>query len=161
MGRRHAGRVAACAAGTLLLTLGLAPGCGGDDDENRIRATIDRLQDDFAAERVAAVCDALGERPKAQIGSIGHSRQPTTCERDLRGFFGNLDYRSFSKGEPVPDLRRNPKPEVVDVEISGDSATAHLSLQGKPLDAPFVKEGGEWKLADFWIVTGPVRRDLR
>jgi hypothetical protein len=157
--RGRTGRLASCAA-VALVALG-APACGGESDAEQISALIGNLQEDFAAERVGAVCAALGERPKIQIGTIGHETRPTTCERDLRKLLGGIDYTAFSRGEPVPDLRRNPKPEVVEVEVSGDSAMAHLSLEGKPLEAPFVKEDGEWKLDDFWIVTGPVRRDLR
>lgn len=152
-------RLASCMAAALI-ALG-AGACDGDGDEERISALIGDLQKDFASERVDEVCAALSDRPKIQLGTIGHETRPTTCERDLRKFLGGLDYAAFSTGEPVPNLRRNPKPEVIDIEVSGERATAHLSLEGKPLEAPFVKDNDEWKLDDLWIVTGPVRRDLR
>jgi hypothetical protein len=148
-------------AGALALGLAFAVAGCGESEEDRVRSAIEGLQSDFAARDFAAVCAALAERPKYQIGTVGHGRKPTTCERDLRELVAGLGENPGLGEDRRPDVAKLPKPAVDDVELKDDRAVASLRLADDLVDVPMVRRGGDWKLDDFWVVTGPVRRDLR
>lgn len=131
-------------------------GCGENDAE-RVAAKIEALQTDLAAGDVAAVCANLAARPQRQIGSVGHDRRPTTCERDLRAFVKQLRTGAELTGAEPFDPRRLRRPQLVRVDVDGDRALARMRLDGQPLDVPFVEEEGRWKLDDLFVVTGPVK----
>lgn len=130
----------------------------GDDTIVYSATAVRELEEDLAAGRVAAVCDRLTERAARQIGSVGHRRTPTTCVRDLREF---LYVTSAADGE-VP-LRRAPMPEVVATRIDrgGASAVATVTLGGDPFRLRLAREGGRWKLDDFFGAVAPPPRPLR
>lgn len=46
-----------------------------------------------------------------------------------------------------PAASPNDMPQASNEQINGDTATVDLSAQGQKITMPFVKEGGEWKLA--------------
>ena len=144
-----------------MVALGLVSSCGGGETEpQRATEAVESLQGDMAAGRLEAVCAAMTERVHRQIGSIGHGRRPTTCERDLRDLVeGTHAAAGAGDGE---SLRRAPRPEVVDVAVgrAGDAAVATLTLGGDPFRVPLAKEDGEWKLDDLLGATGPIPRAL-
>lgn len=142
----------------LALTLG-ATACG-ESDEDRVRAAVESLQEDFAAGDIVAVCDAMSDRSKQQVGRVGHQRKPTTCRRDMLALLNSIPRQAMFYGETAPNLRRLPKPEVTGVEISGTKAIAETDLNGHPLSIPMIERDGEWQLDDFFVITGPVRPDL-
>lgn len=154
-------RVLAIAA---LLLAGLALAACGDrapTDEQRATAVLDDLWSDLAAGRIGAACAALAERPRREIGSVGHGRKPTTCRRDLRDLV--LTTQEAAAAGNGSALGRGPRPRVVEVRITGDgrSADAILALNGGRFRAPLVKHGDEWLLADFFGSIAPAPRDLR
>lgn len=153
-------RVALAAVASACLACSFAA-CGGTDDADEIAKVMSALQDDLAERDVEAVCAALGPKPRYQLGTIGHDRKPTTCERDLRDYVAGMEKAALLANRPMPNLRRTPRPRVARVEVDGDRAVAVTRLTGDRLDIPFVKDDGDWKLGDLFVVTGPVRRDLR
>ncbi len=46
-----------------------------------------------------------------------------------------------------PGVNASDMPQMSNEQISGDTATVDLTAQGQKISMPFVKEGGEWKLA--------------
>jgi hypothetical protein len=149
------------AAGVLALVAGACGGGSERTDAEQIDEAMATLQEDLADGNVEGVCAALGPKPRYQLGTIGHDRRPTTCERDLRDYVAGIEQAALISQRPVPRLGAGPHPAVVRVEVSGNRATAVTTLEGDRLDIPFVREDGAWKLGDLFVVTGPVRRDLR
>jgi hypothetical protein len=135
--------------------------CGDSETEqDRIRAAIERVQGDMAAGRVKAVCSAMTTRPQRQIGSVGHGRKPTTCERDLRELVQSTD---TYLGSPTVGLRRARKPNVlaVDIQPGGRKASATVTLGVDRFDIALAKEDGDWKLDDFFGASAPAPQELR
>ena len=48
------------------------------------------------------------------------------------------------KDSPAPE---GTMPQLSNEQISGDTATVDITAEGKKAAMPFVKEGGEWKIA--------------
>lgn len=136
--------------------------CGGGEsgEEERVVAAIEAMQRDMAAGNVRAVCAALTDRPRRQIGSVGHGRRPTTCERDVRELV--LSSGLSAAGEEA-GLRRTAKPDVVAVAIDpgGDRAVATLTLGAGPFRVELARERDRWKLDDFFGAVAPPPKDLR
>lgn len=155
-------RIRACVA-CLVLATPLLGGCGNGDanDEARVTAAVEALQRDMAAGRIEAVCTRLAERPRRQIGSVGHGRRPTTCERDVRELVSSTD-QAAAAGLGL-SLRSGPKPRVVDVAMSqgGEMATATLAIGGETFDVPLVRRGDDWLLADFFGAQAPAPKELQ
>jgi hypothetical protein len=138
-----------------------ATSCGSSEtEEDRVVAAIERMQGDMAAGKMRAVCAAMTRTPKRQIGSAGHGRKPTTCERDVRELVLNTEIASGSRRE---GLRRTPRPEVVSVDIGsgGMTAVATMTLGDDPFRIPLTKEDDKWKLDDFFGASAPAPKDLR
>lgn len=138
------------------------PSCGGStSDEDRVESAIVELQREMTAGRVAGVCAGLTDRPKRQIGSVGHGRKPTTCERDLRELLASTE--TSTGFDEVPSLRRARRPKVVGVELdpSGNRAVATLSLGGNRYPVPLAKQDGSWKVDDFFGAVAPAPKELR
>ena len=47
----------------------------------------------------------------------------------------------------APDVSASDMPQTSNEQINGDTATVDLTAQGQKITMPYVKEGGEWKLA--------------
>jgi hypothetical protein len=144
------------------LAASLPGACGSETEteEDRVGAAIEDAHEALAEGRLTDVCAAMTERPKRQIGSVGHARTPTSCERDLRDFLKGLRDAAEASGE-VNDLTRAPRPRVKAVRLGrdGKSATAILVVPGgTPYDVPLVKQDANWKLDDFFGASGPPPR---
>lgn len=133
--------------------------CGGASEEDQVVAAIETMQEDMAAGRVEAVCASMTDKPQRQIGSMGHGRIPTTCARDVRELVVGTEVAG-----PTQGLRRTPKPDIVDVHVDErrDRAVAMLKLAAADaFRVELAKEGGKWKLDDFFGVLAPPPKDLR
>ncbi len=122
----------------------LVVGACGDDDNNaqsgrptpssEIEATFKKFEDEFQSGNAAAACGHLsssGQRDAAAL--TGGSDE--TCVDALKAF-----------GRGVSGLEQKPS-RILSVEVDGNSAVASVSDAGRPpVDVPFVREGGEWKL---------------
>lgn len=149
-------------AGMLVIVLALTS-CGerAETPEDRVRATLEALQDDMRAGRLGEVCTALAAKPRRQIGSVGHRRRPTSCPSDLREFARNT--KAYA-GEREVTLGAAAAPEVLAVAVEPGGAAARATLElgdGDPFSVALVREGGRWKLADFFGVLAPPPRVLR
>jgi len=136
--------------------------CGGsaDSEEARVAAVIAKLQEDLAEGRISAVCAAISDRSKRQVGSVGHQRKPTTCRADL----GDLVRASRSlQGSTIKGLGETAAPDVLGIAIPPDGGTASvtMTLGERPFRVPFVREKGSWKLDDFFGATARPPADLR
>jgi hypothetical protein len=147
----------------LVAALSLTLAACGDDtsEEDGVTEAIAELQQAMAAGRPAAVCDRLAERPRRQIGSIGHGRKPTTCVRDLREMVFNDDRATAAYGGDP--LSSGPRPKILEVEVAGDGrvAVATMTLGSGPFEVELVKQDGVWKLADFFGAQAPAVKELR
>ena len=129
--------VAACAAVLL--------GCGASDEE-RVAEAVAAYPRALAARDAEAACDALSRDARAQVGA------DETCDTLQR------------VGERLtPEQRqRYERASGVDVEVSGDSASARLRIGDCTLRAPLelVRDGdGDWRIAQF--AAGPYSRGSR
>lgn len=154
---RTIGRLITAVAGLVLI------GCGSaaPTEEDRVTDAIERLHDEMAAGRIGAVCDGLGWRVRWQIGSIGHGRKPTTCDRDVRELVLSTEQAALAGGGK--DLRKTRRPDVVDVAVApgARTAVATLSLKGEPFEVSLAKRDGEWRLDDFFGAQSPPPKELR
>ena len=152
---------AAAAIATLVVALTLLSCGGGESEEDRVTAAIESMQDDMAAGRIAAVCAAMTTRPQRQIGSIGHARTPTTCERDVRELVLSTENAALSDDED--GLRSTAKPRVLSVDLDEreDAGVATMTLGADPFRIELVKEGDRWKLDDFLGALAPPPGALR
>lgn len=140
--------------------------CGEDGDgeteRDRIAAVVEQMHEDLSAGKVAEVCAAMARRPRVQLGSVGHNRRPTTCVADLREFVKGTEQAVGLGGEPNP-LHTTERPRILDVAIQrgGRVAMVTMSLGADPYAVPFVKEGEQWKVDDFFGATGPTPKGLQ
>jgi hypothetical protein len=147
--RRNVGAVL-----TLMAALGAA-GCEGGGEEEQLKSAFEGLQEDFASHDAAGVCERVSERAKEQVGSLGHNR-PTTCARDVRRLFG------WVKDETALDAGGGRAPRFAAAKVDGDEAVVRVTLTTYAKSrVEFVREGGEWKLDNFFGITGPPPIDLR
>ena len=158
MGGRHWPAIVAIP----VLALGFAVGgCGEEEtEEDRVVAAVEQLQEDLADGDFRAVCEGMTERPKRQIGSIGHRRKPTECRFDLSDYVRQMKESGAVYGRDE-DLRRARRPQVTDVNVRGDRAVATMTLRGEPFRVPLAKREAAWKLDDFFGAIGPPPRPLR
>jgi hypothetical protein len=107
----------------------------GDSDGAEIRHVFKEFEADLQAGRAQDACSRMtqaGQREAAGItGGAGGS-----CEKTIKGFAQGAD-----------ELEQKPS-RIVSVEVTGGKAVAKVSDAGRaPVDLPFAKEGGEWRLA--------------
>ncbi|HEX2086503.1 MAG TPA: hypothetical protein VHF89_12535 [Solirubrobacteraceae bacterium] len=103
----------------LLAVPALALGaCGGDSDEDEIKAIIED-----GAENPSSICDNATKRVLDQLGGSEES-----CKK-------------AAEGEEGSD-----KPDDIDVEVDGEKATAKFKDEDGDNTVRFVKEGDTWKV---------------
>jgi hypothetical protein len=139
-------------------------GCGGDGgdgttEEDRVVTAVERMQRALAQGRAGEVCAAMTDEAKRQIGTIGHDKQPISCDFDLRVMLKSNE-QTAGDGK---DLQSSRKPRVLEVRVApgGGTATTVLTLGGDPFQMRLAKEDGTWKLDDFFGAQGPVQPELR
>lgn len=127
-----------------------ATGCG-DDGEADVRAAFDQLRQAWIGEDYGAVCTLLSAAARREVGALGHG-ETRGCRADV------------AEGMPAKFLSRRDRvwPPIETIDVDGDRATARALLGGTtPGDVRFVREGGEWKLAQLFGTTAPPPRDMR
>jgi ketosteroid isomerase-like protein len=110
-------------------------GCGGDNAEDEVRATLDRFGEATRDKDYTALCEEIfAAQLVQQIASLG---QP--CETVLRSGLENV---------------QAPTVDVQDVEVSGDEAlaTVRTSAEGQePSEdqVSLVREDGDWRIGSL------------
>jgi hypothetical protein len=96
-------------------------GCGGDSDEDKIKAIVND-----GAEDPSTICDHMTKKLLDQVG-------------------GSVD--ACKKQAKQADDGNNEKPDKIDVKVDGDKATAKFKgSDGDDNNVTFVKDGGDWKV---------------
>ncbi|MEX1141503.1 MAG: hypothetical protein WEB79_04245 [Thermoleophilaceae bacterium] len=134
-------------AAALVLAVG-ATACGGSDDggggegaseQERARATVERLYDAMAEMDADAVCAQLSDAAQEQIAQGGLGSKGETCAEGFEGF--------FQAAEDAGGLEAPLNAEVRKVDVDGNRASATVQFgPGRRGQVPLVKVDGEWKL---------------
>lgn len=149
VGRMTIGVVAA-------VSLGLAAAaCGGGGasktEEREVTMAVRDLQRSFADSDWNAVCRRLSDSARRQMARIAHGPRGD-C---LKGLGEAM--KAINRGDPI---RRVGKPQLDDVVVDRDRATATVMLNNdRPHEVPLVKDG-RWKLDSFFGTPGAVVRRL-
>lgn len=138
-------------AAAVLTALAVAATACGADHERGIRSAFSELRQAYAKGDPAAVCTLLSSAAQREVGELGHG-EATACPRDLR------------RNTAIGDLSRRDRaaPAIREIEVDGDEATVVAVLGGTtPGVVHFVREDGEWKLAQLFGTTAPPPEDLQ
>jgi hypothetical protein len=125
----------------LIVLAALLVGCGGSQEspeQQRARATVDRLQDAVAEGDFETACGLMTAAGRQQLGRGGHFDAPI-CFQDIRGFAIGLRAKTGSKEYAFPAIAK--------VETDGDAGTVTLSAEdGVESRIPLRRLGGQWKI---------------
>lgn len=119
----------------LVLAAAVLGACGGGGEEEDIEAVVS----DFSA----ALLDTDGPKAcalltEAAIEELTQQPEVAACEKAVDG-----------AGEPTDDDRENLEdPEVTDIEVDGDTATAQVTATGEEGESRtrFRRVDGDWKI---------------
>jgi hypothetical protein len=112
--------------------------CGGESDEDEIRALVADTQRAFDAGELRIVCDSLTAAAKHHIVSMGHGEEGR-CIYDLRLLHQSIK-ANRAGGKAV-------QRQVTRIAIDGDRATATVTYRNTPpAEVPLLKEGDSWKI---------------
>jgi ketosteroid isomerase-like protein len=116
----------------LALVAALATACGGESQEEEVRATLDRFATATAGKDFQTICDDIFS-PRL----VDQFSQTIPCELALS--------RSSLNDAEKPTLR------VLRVSVDGDKATARVrtAAENQPAsedDLGLVRENGEWRI---------------
>jgi hypothetical protein len=145
-GRSASGWAVATAALVAVVALATS-GCGDDsaertaEDEREVGTVVRQLQRAFLADDTAAICARMTRAAQRQAGIAAHNT-PTTCPKDVRGFFAMI--------EQGGGWRHRGEPELTGVAVDGDRATATVAVAGWRAAVPLAREDGRWKLNSFF-----------
>lgn len=141
-----------------VLALACLSSCGGGSDPSPVAAAVLEVQDAFADKEMKRACAQVTASVGRHVGRAGHD-PPKGCSRDLAGLA-----EMFAQGERMAERKSRPSrepPEVDDFTVSGQRATAMLTVDGGSVaGVPLVRQSGEWKL-DALYGGVPARRQLR
>jgi hypothetical protein len=153
--RHFATAVAVGVLGLQVTSCGSSPG-----ESSRVADAVEKVQDDLVAGRFAAVCAAMTDRAKLQVGTVGHDVRPTTCRADLRRL---VTASRTLNGSSVKGLGQTLRPHVAGVRIRPDGATAVVEMGSdeKPFDVLFAKDRGKWRLNDVFGAVAQPPKDLQ
>ena len=116
--------------------LGLVAGCGGGSDESKVKETGEAYYHAYAkgdGERACALLTAEGQKAVGVGGS--------DCKEAIAAIDG------LAKDPDIADKLKDAS--IVNVKVSGSSATADAEFPGEPSDKlRFEKSGDEWKISD-------------
>jgi hypothetical protein len=115
-----------------------AKGGAAQTEEQRARATIDRLYQGHRDTDPAAVCAELSDPAQQQViqGDLGG--KGVTCEESFEKFF---------EGSEGSDQQRAVLTvKVGKIKIKGNHAVASVRFRTGPGEIPLVKIDGDWKL---------------
>jgi hypothetical protein len=130
----------------LLAAITLVPaGCGddgggasgGQSDEDAVRKAVIAYSSSISERDAAGVCAVLAPGPQQQLI---RAFRASDCEAGAENFLSALSKREAA------DARRL-REEDLEVRVEGNRATVTAEAFNGP--APFVKTGGEWKIASF------------
>lgn len=96
--------------------------CGGDSDEDKIKAIIED-----GAKNAETICDNATDKLLKQVG-------------------GSADACKKAAKEAEKEDGGDEAPENIDVSIDGDKATAKFKDEDGDNTVRFVKEGDDWKV---------------
>lgn len=144
-------RSTAIAAALAVASAVLLPACGEDDDPStgksrtagdpsaEIRAAFKSFEADLQAGKAESACAQMtraGQQAAARLGGADGG----SCVKTIQAF-----------AQGAGELEQKPS-RIVSVTVNGDKAVAKVSDAGRtPVDLPFAKEGGEWKLASLGV----------
>ena len=137
--------------GALITAAALAPLSCGNAEERAVRDAFRDLRAAHLSGDAAAVCDLLSHAARRELGEMGHG-EPSDCALDLHR---NLALGSLS-------ARDRARPRIRSVTIEGDAAMIVAILGGTtPVVVHFLKQDGEWRLAQLFGQSAPPPPDLR
>lgn len=124
-----------------IVACGDSGGGGGDSEEDRIESTIEGLQEAFIDNDGKKACEHVTKRAVTLVGVMAH-QTPATCVLEMEKIFQWLRGDPRNPGEP-----QDPQPDLIEADIRGTRAMAIVQADGHaPVEVPFVKSRGEWKL---------------
>ncbi len=107
-------------------------------EEEEIRAAVNTYLGGLAAKNAPQVCEALTDRAQELLGQdLGV--EAGECE-EAAG-----EVASFATGQAQQALA---DAEAVDIEVTGDRATAQVSLGGATVPVELQRVEGQWRVSD-------------
>ena len=116
-----------------------AAGCGGDDDKDKVRETVQAYVDSFVKGDAARTCSLMTEETRREFVKGARPLAPTSdCAT------ATIAVRAAA-GRKAIDALRDAK--ISKVTIQGNSASARLKASSGESVATLTKKGGEWKVS--------------
>ncbi|MGV0834893.1 Rv0361 family membrane protein [Mycolicibacterium thermoresistibile] len=134
------GGLAVVAVIALVVVIAVSSGSGGGGPSTTAdRGTTAGVDSEEAA--IRQMLESLSEDTSADTATV---MREYFCagDRELLESFGNLDGLDLPSGTsgPTPDA-----PEISDIQVTGDKATARATIRGLQSTMHFRKESGKWK----------------
>ncbi|MEJ7784221.1 MAG: hypothetical protein WKF96_05405 [Solirubrobacteraceae bacterium] len=102
----------------MVLPMAMLAGCGGESDEESIRAIIDERRSD-----PASICEHMTAELLKEVGG------PESCRQLAQG-----------------DDNQDPDTEIDGIDVEGDRATVRIAGADGEQTIAFRREDGEWRL---------------
>ena len=129
-------RRAAVAAAVAVAALA---GCGGGDEKDEVRATVQAYLDSFVKGDAARTCALMTEKTREEFVKGARAMVPT---RDCAT--ATIAVRAAAGRKAIAALR---DAKISDVKVNGNSASAKLKASSGESIATLTKQGGEWKVS--------------
>jgi ketosteroid isomerase-like protein len=128
-----------CAAVASLVVALAVAGCGGGDDKDDVRATVQAYLDSFVKGDAARTCSLMTEETRTEFVKGARPLAPTSdCAT------ATIAVRAAA-GRKAIDALRDAK--ISKVTVQGNSASAKLKARSGESVATLTKQGGEWKVS--------------
>ena len=114
-------------------------GCGGTDDKQEVRETVQAYLDSFVKGDAAKTCALMTEETRRTFVKGARSLTPTNdCAT------ATVAVRAAAGRKAIAALR---DAKISDVKVHGRTASAKLKASSGESVATLTKEGGEWKVS--------------
>jgi hypothetical protein len=139
---RRIGPSAWAAAVAMTAATSALAACGGESEQDRVRAAVLDLQRAYADDQPRRACLLLTFDAQREAGDAAHGRAGL-CPGDVRRAWGYLRGSTPAAYATAPP--------VTAVAVDGDRATATIApARGMRADVPLRREDGSWRVDSFF-----------